>query len=92
MLIAAALAAGLLLAQAAADPATAPATAATAVAAKPEMPKKPTLICTDETPVGSVISKRTCRTPQQAETDQAAARRATDRLMDRLATCSAASC
>lgn len=92
MLIAVALAAGLLLAQAASDPVAAPANVANAAAAKPEKPKKPKLVCTEETAVGSVIARRTCRTPEQAEADQATARRATDRLMDRLATCSAASC
>ena len=86
------LAAGLLLAQAAAsalpaEPASAPASAAT-----PAKPKKPKMICTDETPVGSVISKRVCRTPEQAEADRETAKRASDRLMDRIAACSGATC
>ena len=75
-------AAGWLLAQSAAPPATtaAPpaATAApAAAAAKPEKPKKPKLICTEETQTDTIIPRRVCRTPEQVEAE----RRAADRLM-----------
>lgn len=90
MLIAATLVAGLLLAQAA-QPAPAPAATA-AAPAKAEKPKKPRMICEEETTVGSIIARRVCRTPEQVEADRAASRRNTDNMMDHLATCKGASC
>jgi len=100
MLIAATFAAGLLLAQAQAQaqvqlaPATQPASAAAAPApaAKPEKPKKPKMFCTDETPVGSVISKRVCRTPEEAEAERAASRRNADNMLEHLSTCRGSNC
>ena len=53
---------------------TAP-SAAPSEAAQPDRPKK---ICRMETRTGSVMPKRVCRTPEQAEADQAAAHAALD--------------
>jgi hypothetical protein len=93
MLVVAAFAAGLLLAQAAQPaPPAEPAASAAAPAGKAEKPKKPRMICTEETPVGSVISKRVCRTPEEVEAERAATRRNTDNMMDHLATCRGPSC
>ena len=94
MLIAIA-AAGWLLAQAAAGPppaqAAAPAAQPTA-AAKPEKPKKPKLICEDETSTDSFIAKRVCRTPEQVEAERQAGRSQTDAVQDRQRYCTGPSC
>lgn len=87
MLLAIALA-GVLLAQATAPPAAAPAQAVNpAAVAKPEKPKKPKMICTDETPTESFISKRVCKTPEQVEAERKASRGALDDTTDHLAQC-----
>jgi hypothetical protein len=39
-------------------------------AAKPEKPKKPKLICTEEGQIGSLMTKRVCRTPEKVEADR----------------------
>ena len=63
MLIAIAIA-GRLLSQAAAP---VPAANPPVAAPKPEKPKKPKLVCTEETATDSFISKRVCRTKDQIE-------------------------
>ena len=90
MLIAIA-AAGWLLAQAAAPapPGTAP---APAPAAKAEKPKKPKLICVDETHTESFIPKRVCRTQEQIDAERDAARKSTNAVQDRLGTCRTPAC
>ncbi|WP_293905984.1 hypothetical protein [Phenylobacterium sp.] len=73
MLIAIA-AAGLMLAQAAAPPATTATVApVTAPAPAPDKPKKPKLICREETQTDSIIPRRVCRTPEQAAAEHEAA-------------------
>jgi hypothetical protein len=85
MLIAMALA-GVLLAQAAA-PAATPVAQPAAAAAKAEKPKKPKMICTEETPTDSFISKRVCKTAEQVEAERKAGRGALDDTTDHLAQC-----
>jgi hypothetical protein len=58
---------------------TAPSTAPSEGEAQAEKPKK---VCRMETGTGSVMPKRVCRTPEQVEADQEAARR-TREAMDR---------
>jgi hypothetical protein len=85
-----ALAAAIVLAQASPAP---PAPAAAQPPAKaveataPAKPAKPKLICHDETPVGSIISQRVCRTPQQVEADRQQSNRSNDALSDHIAAC-----
>ena len=72
-------AAGWLLAQgaAAAPPAAAatPAASEAAPAAKPEKPKKPKLICQNETQTDTIIPRRVCRTPEQVAAEAKSAER-----------------
>ena len=86
-----ALAAAIVLAPAtppAATPPSAPAAAdAAAKPAKPAKPEKPKLVCHDESETGSFISKRVCRTAQQADAEQQQSRREQDALSDHLAAC-----
>ena len=87
------LAAVAVFAQAAATPdPPSPPPAAQATAAKPAKPEKPKLICHDETAIGSIISNRVCRTPEQVAAEQAQSRREHDALGDHLAACHGASC
>lgn len=83
------MAAGLLLAQAAA-PAPAPATSAPPTAA--EKPRKPKLICESETRTDSSIPRRVCRTPEQIEAERQAGRAQTDAVQDRLRYCQGPAC
>jgi hypothetical protein len=89
-------AAGVLLAQAAAPAQTAPASAPgptpAAATAPPEKPKKPKLICTNETQISSFIPKRVCRTPEQIEAERAAADRITRRVADHGNVCQGEAC
>ena len=85
-MIIAAFAAGLLVAQAAAQappPASAqPAATAEAPAAKAEKPEKPKMICTKEQAIGSNMPRRVCRTPDRIEAEQRAADRVGVYLQD----------
>ncbi len=89
MLIAATLA-GVLLAQAAA-PAVPPAVS-TPAAAKAEKPKKPKMVCTEETSTDSFIPKRVCRTPEQVEAERRAGRQVADDGNDVYARCGGRPC
>ena len=84
------LVAALGLAQAAAEPgppAPAPPAEAAAKPAPAKKAEKPKLICHDETAIGSIISTRVCRTPQQVEADRQQSKRDNDALSDHLAAC-----
>ena len=85
------MAAGLLLAQAAAPAQPAPA-AASKPATAPEKPKKPKLICESETRTDSSIPKRVCRTHEQIEAERQAGRAQTDAVQDRLRYCQGTAC
>jgi hypothetical protein len=94
MLIALSLA-GVLFAGAAASQTAAPspaAPAAAADAAKPVQPKKPKKVCTDVAPLGSLMTKTVCRTPEEVEAEERKAHRVTDALSDRGAFCNGAAC
>jgi len=87
-------AAAIVLAQAvpppaATQPTPAPAPATTVAPAKPAKPK---MICHDEVPTGSIMSRRVCRTPEQVEADRQQARRDNEALSDHLAACHGAAC
>jgi len=93
-----ALAAVIVLAQAAPPPppAQAPQAAAApaAEAAKPAKPPKPKpkMICHDEVATGSVISHQVCRSREQLDADSQQAKRDNEALMDHLAACHGAAC
>ena len=72
--------AGVLIAQAAAPAAAAPPvpTVAPVSAGKPVASKKPKKVCTDTAPIGSIISKRVCKTAEETEADVRNARTITD--------------
>jgi hypothetical protein len=84
-----ALAAVIVLAQATptSEAAQPPPAKAAEAAAPPAKPAKPKLICHDETPVGSIISQRVCRTPEQVEAERQRSKRENDALSDHIAAC-----
>jgi predicted secreted protein len=76
-----------MLAQASPAPPAPTAQPAPAAEAKPVKPAKPKLICVDEAPIDSIISRRTCRTREQVEADRLKAKENADWVGDRTAFC-----
>ena len=88
------LAAGLLLAQAAAPAAPAPAAGerTTVSEVKTAKPKKAKMICEQEKSADSFISRRVCRTPEEVEAQRRASRDAAKATQDFYTECRGRSC